>query len=67
MSQVEALKHHWGLRLLGVITVATQKQCLLLEEAYKEKVVGVAQKVVAKKQAMDAAKLQFDNVCGSAW
>ena len=62
MSQVETLKHHWGLRVLGVISVATQKQCSLLEETYREKVVGVAQRVVAKKQAVDAAKQQLENV-----
>eukprot|EP00731_Ephydatia_muelleri_P000295 Em0001g295a len=61
MSQVEALKHHWGLRVLGVVSMATQKHCSLLEETYREKVVGVAQRVVAKKQAVDAAKKQLEN------
>ena len=61
-SQLEVLKNEWGLKILGVWGICTQKQCKLLEDAYRDKVFSIAKTVVAKKQATEMVKLQMENV-----
>ena len=60
--QLETLKREWGLKVLNEHAITTQRQCQLLEDVYRDKVVGVARKWVAKQQSRDLARMQMENV-----
>ncbi len=63
-SHLETLKREWGVRALDQHAIATAKQCQQLEEAYKENVMGMARKLVAKQQLRELARIQMENVSG---
>ena len=56
------LKREWGLRALGVHTVASADECLRLEVAYADKVLVWARKIAAKQQLRDLTRMQEEAV-----
>ena len=60
--QLETLKQEWGLRVMDKHAITTAKQCQMLEDAFRENVVGVARKWVAKQQLHELTKMQMENV-----
>ena len=48
--------------MLGARAITTQSECQWLEDLYRDKVMVVAKKMVAKQQARDLARQQMESV-----
>ena len=63
-SQLEQLKIEWGLKVLNCHTINTKRLVKDLEAIYKERIMRVSKKIVAKIQMRDLARKHAEEVRG---
>ena len=57
------LRQEWSLQALGgAHSLSTQRQCQQVEQAFRDRVMGVAKKAVAKQMSHDLAKMNIEGV-----
>lgn len=64
-SQLEQLKVEWGLKVLNCHSISTRHLAKDLDAIYKERVLRVARKAVAKMQMRELVRKQAEEVRGT--